>query len=130
MQRILRGRKSEGGFTLVELLIVIVILGIIAAVVVFATQGLTDRGQLSSCKADAKILRTAQEAYYNQQTPKAYAADAAALRDEGLLTEISDYHTTAGEDTAADVETTQFDSYTITPINDCAPLATDGDYTP
>ncbi|MGA0895524.1 MAG: type II secretion system protein, partial [Ilumatobacteraceae bacterium] len=37
--------KSDKGFTLVELLIVIVILGILATVTVFAVQGITTRGK-------------------------------------------------------------------------------------
>ena len=37
--------KQDKGFTLVELLIVIVILGILATVTVFAVRGITDQGQ-------------------------------------------------------------------------------------
>jgi len=65
-------RKSEAfeqknllqkGFTLVELLVVIVILGILAAVVVFAVGGSTDKAQTSSCKAEQAALASAVEAY-------------------------------------------------------------------
>ncbi len=41
--------KQDKGFTLVELLIVIVILGILATVTVFAVRGITDQGQDSAC---------------------------------------------------------------------------------
>ena len=41
--------KKDRGFTLVELLIVIVILGILAAVTVFAVRGITDKSQENSC---------------------------------------------------------------------------------
>ncbi len=37
--------KQDKGFTLVELLIVIVILGILATITVFAVRGITDQGQ-------------------------------------------------------------------------------------
>ena len=58
--------EKDQGFTLVELLIVIVILGILATIVVFAVRGITDQGQKSSCKATAKTYEVAIEAYYAQ----------------------------------------------------------------
>ena len=53
----------EKGFTLVELLVVIVILGILAAVVVFAVSGSTTTAQSKSCKSEASTLASATEAY-------------------------------------------------------------------
>jgi general secretion pathway protein G len=58
--------KQDKGFTLVELLIVIVILGILATVTVFAVRGITDQGKTATCKADKKTLETAVEAYIAQ----------------------------------------------------------------
>ena len=58
--------QHDKGFTLVELLIVIVILGILATVTVFAVRGITDQGKASTCKADSKTLQTAYEAYVAQ----------------------------------------------------------------
>jgi general secretion pathway protein G len=58
--------KKDKGFTLVELLIVIVILGVLATVTVFAVQGITDRGATSACKAEVKTVEVAVEAYYAQ----------------------------------------------------------------
>jgi general secretion pathway protein G len=58
--------NKNKGFTLVELLIVIVILGILATVTVFAVRGITDQGKTSTCKADKKTLETAVEAWYAQ----------------------------------------------------------------
>lgn len=57
--------KSLGakGFTLVELLVVIVILGILAAVVVFAVSGINQEAQDGACAAEARTVRAAQEAY-------------------------------------------------------------------
>ena len=51
--------KQDKGFTLVELLIVIVILGILATVTVFAVRGITDRGQENACAVDQRTLDTA-----------------------------------------------------------------------
>ena len=54
--------KQDKGFTLVELLIVIVILGILATVTVFAVTGITNKGKTSACQSDAKTIQTAAKA--------------------------------------------------------------------
>ena len=56
--------KRDKGFTLVELLIVIVILGILATVTVFAVRGISDKGETSACSADKKTLEVAIESWY------------------------------------------------------------------
>ncbi len=63
-------KNQDKGFTLVELLIVIVILGILATVTVFAVSGITDRGQQNACAVEKRALETATEAYFveNNQT--------------------------------------------------------------
>ena len=58
-----RIRPLQAGFTLIELLIVVVILAILAAIVVFAVGGSRANALASSCKADAKSLETALEAW-------------------------------------------------------------------
>ncbi len=55
---------EESGFTLVELLIVIAILGVLAGVVVFSVAGIQDDSQTSACKAEASTVKSAEEAYY------------------------------------------------------------------
>ncbi len=59
-------KNQDKGFTLVELLIVIVILGILATVTVFAVRGITDKGQENACSVEKRTLDTAIEAYYAQ----------------------------------------------------------------
>jgi prepilin-type N-terminal cleavage/methylation domain-containing protein len=75
--------KQDKGFTLVELLIVIVILGILATVTVFAVTGITNKGKTSACQSDAKTIETAEEAY--SANHGSYTASQQALVDEGLM---------------------------------------------
>ena len=74
--------EKDQGFTLVELLIVIVILGILATIVVFAVRGITDQGQQSSCKATGKTYEVAIEAYYAQYGTAGGNPSGAAGRSE------------------------------------------------
>ena len=83
-QETMQARRDQG-FTLVELLIVVVILGILATVTIFGVRGITDKGQASACETDKKVLETAVETWY---------ADQSAL--------------TAGEPTEAKLVTAQF----------------------
>jgi general secretion pathway protein G len=66
-----------------------VILGILAAIVVFAVGGITDKGYAAACKSDQKNVEVAQEAYYAASTlgNGVYAADVAALVTAKLLRE-------------------------------------------
>jgi prepilin-type N-terminal cleavage/methylation domain-containing protein len=75
LTKIRTAREEEGGFTLIELLIVIVILGVLAGIVVFAVGGITDRGNASACKADAKNVEIASEAYFAKNASYATAID-------------------------------------------------------
>ena len=64
MRRLMIMRNDESGFTLVELLVVIVILGVLSAVAVFAVGGISDKGKASACKADVSTVAAASEAYF------------------------------------------------------------------
>ncbi len=80
----------EKGFTLIELLVVIVILGILAAVVVFAVNGITNKGKASSCDIEVRTVNTALQAYYAKVDPSAYPAGPVSamfteLNAKGLL---------------------------------------------
>jgi prepilin-type N-terminal cleavage/methylation domain-containing protein len=60
--------KQDKGFTLVELLIVIVILGILATVTVLAVSGITDQAKENTCVADGATLQTAYESAFVQNS--------------------------------------------------------------
>jgi len=78
--------RHESGFALVELLVVIVILGILAAVAVFAVGGVSDRGRRSACETDVDTVTAASEAYY---VPNAgYAPTLAALVTAKYLRQV------------------------------------------
>jgi prepilin-type N-terminal cleavage/methylation domain-containing protein len=64
LQRLRAARRNQNGFTLTELLIVIVILGVLAGIVVFAVAGITDRGTRAACEADKRTVLTAVEAFH------------------------------------------------------------------
>ena len=88
------GRSEDKGFTLVELLIVITIMGILATVAVFAVRGVTNNAQVNTCKSDRSTLQTAVETYFAQYggtqiATAAYAADAIWTGSPALTTAIA-----------------------------------------
>lgn len=58
-----RGASSKAGFTLVEILLVVAILGILAGVAVIGVRGRTDKANKSACRASIQAIRTAIDAY-------------------------------------------------------------------
>jgi prepilin-type N-terminal cleavage/methylation domain-containing protein len=66
---------GEQGFTLVELLIVVVVLGVLAGVVVFALSGVSAQAAVAACNADATSVQTAVAAY-NTENPTGTATAA------------------------------------------------------
>ena len=81
-------RATEPGFTLVELLVVIVILGILAGIVVFAVANMTTNAKATGCKAEKTTVMDALESYKAQAGvyPTAAAAGGGAHKAMDLLT--------------------------------------------
>ena len=55
--------RTDRGFSLVEVLIVIVVLGVLSTVTIFAVRGVTDRGEKSACDTDSRTLTQAADLY-------------------------------------------------------------------
>ena len=89
---------GDDGFSLIELLVVILIVGILAAVVVLAVSGLRDDAEDSACPADFRNLITASETYFVQfdttTIPDAGGAEGyeQTLVDVGLTRQVSEWY--------------------------------------
>jgi prepilin-type N-terminal cleavage/methylation domain-containing protein len=60
--------KNNGGFTLIELIIVIIILGILAALAIPQFTPATEDAQVATMDGNLKVVRTAIELYYHQHS--------------------------------------------------------------
>ena len=57
-------RKQQEGFTLIEIMVVILILGLLATLVVQSLRGATDKAKRTKAMADIAELKTALDRYY------------------------------------------------------------------
>ena len=63
MYRKLCKRPLQGGFTLIEIMVVIVILGILASIIAPRLMGRTDEAKIVKAKVDIRMLETALDLY-------------------------------------------------------------------
>ena len=81
LEKLREKRNEESGFTLVELLVVMLILGILAAIAVPAFFSQRDKGQDADAKAAVRTAQTAIESYATDNGGSYTGATVAILQD-------------------------------------------------
>lgn len=81
-------QKSDRGFTLIELVMVIVIIGVLSAIIVPNFVDYVGKSGASSTKANLSIMRTAIQAFRGDNTGTYPADDLANLVTGGYLPQI------------------------------------------
>lgn len=79
----MKALKNQSGFTLMELVTVIVILGILAAVAIPKYFDLTDQAEAGACKSNQGAIEAAASVYYAKTAlnggPATFPADLAGM---------------------------------------------------
>lgn len=60
--------RSDAGFTMIELLVVVVVLGLLAGIVVFALGNVTTKSWTAACNSDSRTVNLAVGAYIQRNT--------------------------------------------------------------
>lgn len=80
----LKSQKSQKGFTIVELLIVIVVIGILAALVLNTFSGVQRRARDTERQTDVNSIATQLEVYYNDNAGYPLLAGVTTTNLKGL----------------------------------------------
>lgn len=113
--RSLKSYKKQEGFTIVELLIVIVVIGILAALVITTFTGIQQRARDTERETDIKAMHSQAEAYYAEfgyyPTLAVLVAPLAGLDAEALVAPG-----TGGTQVDSSASTTTKYQYAPTPV--------------
>ncbi len=136
VQKLRERSQGEGGFTLVELLVVMLILGLLAAIAIPSFFNQRDKAKDADAKASVRTAQTAMETYATGNQGSYVGADTSALENiEATLTDAPN---------PVAVSNPTADSYSISVLSDagqtfsiaraaggttsltCSPVDTDG----
>lgn len=71
--------RRNKGFTIIELLVVISIIAILVGIAIPRFKGMQDEANGSKARAELRVLQTALESYYMNQTPNAYPSTSTTI---------------------------------------------------
>lgn len=87
LNSLMKKTNNQKGFTLVELMVVVVIIGILVAIAVPVYKSVTDRADKSAAAANARILNGSLQQYLMEDEDNEAPADVSAVK--GVL--VTDY---------------------------------------
>ena len=94
--------KGDKGFTLIELIVVIAVLGVLATLIIPRVVGVKSKAETAAMEANEKIIKNALERYYLKH--ETYPEKLKDLVDERYLDEIPDGFVNHGDKIPDDFE--------------------------
>lgn len=105
----IKSRQRERGFTIVELLIVIVVIGILAGITIVAYSGITNRANQSKIQGNASAVQSVAEAF---NADKGYYPALAVTGTDALALGSASTQVPAGVTIVKDASSSPITAYT------------------